>query len=72
MIDGLWGFNPALTALAVSVFFVQSPASVALAGSGAAATAVLSAGMVRRGPQRLRADAAGVAQPHARKPAGRG
>ena len=52
MIDGLWGFNPALTALAVSVFFVQSPASVALAGSGAAATAVLSAGMVRRGPQR--------------------
>jgi len=27
---GLWGFNPALTSLAVSVFFIQTPQSVAL------------------------------------------
>jgi urea transporter len=38
---GLWGYNSALTALAVSVFFVASPSSYALAGSGAAATALL-------------------------------
>jgi len=37
---GLWGFNPALTALAVSVFFVPGPASYALATGGAAATAL--------------------------------
>lgn len=42
---GLWGFNPALTALAVSVFFIESPASVGLAVGGAAATTALSAGM---------------------------
>lgn len=42
---GLWGFNPALTSLAVSVFFVQSPASFMLASGAASSTAVLFAGM---------------------------
>lgn len=41
---GLWGFNSALTALAVSVFFVPSPKSYALATGGAAATALAFAG----------------------------
>ena len=41
---GLWGFNPALTSLAVSVFFVPGAASYALATGGAAATAVLFGG----------------------------
>ena len=41
---GLWGFNPALTGLAVSVFFVPSMQSYALAGGSAAATAVLFGG----------------------------
>ena len=41
---GLWGFNPALTALAISVFFVPAAPSYALATGGAAATAVLFGG----------------------------
>lgn len=41
---GLWGFNPALTSLAVSVFFVPGAASYSLAAGGAAATAVLFGG----------------------------
>ena len=41
---GLWGFNPALTSLAVSVFFVNTPQAVALSGGSAAATAVLFGG----------------------------
>lgn len=44
--DGLWGFNPALTALSVSIFFVPTGAPyLALACGGAAATAVLTVGM---------------------------
>jgi len=38
---GLWGFNPALTSLAVSVFFVANPAMYALSAGGAVATAGL-------------------------------
>ena len=41
---GLWGFNPALTSLAVSVFFVPSMQSYALATGSAAATALLFGG----------------------------
>ena len=41
---GLWGFNPALTALAVSVFYVPAAPSYALATGGAAASAVLFGG----------------------------
>lgn len=41
---GLWGFNPALTSLAVAVFFVPTRESAALAVGGAAATAVAFAG----------------------------
>ena len=41
---GLWGFNPALTALSVSVFFVPGMPSYALATGGAAATAALFGG----------------------------
>ena len=41
---GLWGFNPALTSLAVSVFFVPGAPSYALATGGAAATAALFGG----------------------------
>ena len=41
---GLWGFNPALTSLAVSVFFVPSTPSYVLATGGAAATSVLFGG----------------------------
>ncbi|KAH8077527.1 translation initiation factor IF-2 [Aureococcus anophagefferens] len=37
--SGLWGFNSALTALSVAVFFEPSRASYALAGAGAASTA---------------------------------
>lgn len=37
---GLWGFNPALTSLAVAVFFTPTRQSAALAVGGAAATAV--------------------------------
>jgi len=43
--DGLWGFNPALTGLAVSVFFVPSGMTLLLVCGGAAATAVLTMGM---------------------------
>lgn len=44
--DGLWGFNPALTALAVSIFFVPlGSAYAALAVGGAFATAILTIGM---------------------------
>ena len=42
---GLWGFNSALTSLAVSVFFVASPASAALSAGGAATSAVLFGGL---------------------------
>jgi urea transporter len=42
---GLWSFNPALTSLAVSVFFVSSPATMALSIGGAATTTVLAAGI---------------------------
>ena len=42
---GLWSFNPALTSLAVSVFFVHSPATMALSVGGATATTVLAAGL---------------------------
>jgi len=42
---GLWGFNPALTSLAVSVFFVHSPTSMKLAAAGSTSTAVLFGGM---------------------------
>lgn len=41
IVMGLWGFNPALTSLAVSVFFVPSAPMYALAGSGALTTAIL-------------------------------
>lgn len=41
---GLWGFNPALTALAMSVFFVPSSQAVALGTGGAAVTAVAFGG----------------------------
>lgn len=41
---GLWGFNPALTSLAVSVFFVPGAPSYVLATGGAAATSVLFGG----------------------------
>lgn len=42
---GLWGFNPALTALAISVFYVPTPAAAALATGGAVATTALFGGM---------------------------
>eukprot|EP00320_Phaeocystis_rex_P021107 CAMPEP_0119084100 /NCGR_PEP_ID=MMETSP1178-20130426/128325_1 /TAXON_ID=33656 /ORGANISM="unid sp, Strain CCMP2000" /LENGTH=329 /DNA_ID=CAMNT_0007067033 /DNA_START=112 /DNA_END=1102 /DNA_ORIENTATION=- len=42
---GLWGFNSALTSLAVSVFYVSSPASVALSAAGAATSAVVFGGI---------------------------
>ena len=45
IVAGLWGFNPALTALAVSVFFVPNASSYALATGGAAATAMLFGGV---------------------------
>lgn len=45
--DGLWGFNPALTALAASVFFVPGRACALLAMGGALATALLAASMSR-------------------------
>ena len=38
---GLWGFNPALTSLAISVFFVPGLPSYTLAAIGSAGTAVL-------------------------------
>jgi len=40
--DGLWGYNPALTALAVSVFFVPGWQPLALATGGALATALVT------------------------------
>jgi len=40
--DGLWGYNPALTALAVSVFFVPGWPPLALATGGAAVTALVA------------------------------
>ncbi|KAH8096363.1 urea transporter [Aureococcus anophagefferens] len=45
VVHGLWGFNSALTALSVAVFFEPSRASYALAGAGAASTAVLFGGL---------------------------
>jgi len=41
---GLWGFNPSLTALAVSVFYVPSAGAAALATGGAVATAAVFGG----------------------------
>lgn len=38
---GLWGFNSALTSLGCGVFFVHSPATVALSAGGAAAASAL-------------------------------
>ncbi len=43
--SGLWSFNPALTSLAASVFFVHSAPTVALSVAGAAATAALFGGL---------------------------
>lgn len=43
--DGLWGFNPALTALSVSIFFVPLGAPyIALAAGGAVVTALATVG----------------------------
>lgn len=42
---GLWGFNSALTSLACGVFFVHSPAAMAVSVGGAAATAALFGAM---------------------------
>ena len=42
---GLWGFNPAPTALAVSVFFVPNASSYALATGGACATSLIFGGV---------------------------
>jgi urea transporter len=42
---GLWSYNPALTSLAVSVFFVPSPATLALSVGGAATTTALASGL---------------------------
>lgn len=38
---GLWGFNSALTSMAVGVFFVHSTPTIALSAGGAAATAAV-------------------------------
>eukprot|EP00747_Dinoflagellata_sp_TGD_P167708 gnl/TRDRNA2_/TRDRNA2_192632_c0_seq1.p1 gnl/TRDRNA2_/TRDRNA2_192632_c0~~gnl/TRDRNA2_/TRDRNA2_192632_c0_seq1.p1 ORF type:complete len:430 (-),score=52.80 gnl/TRDRNA2_/TRDRNA2_192632_c0_seq1:384-1673(-) len=45
IVMGLWGFNPALTSLAVSVFFVPTMNSLALSAGGAVSTAVMFGGM---------------------------
>lgn len=42
---GLWGFNSALTSMAVGTFFIHSPAAMVLSAGGAAATAALFGGM---------------------------
>jgi urea transporter len=42
---GLWGFNSALTSLGCGVFFVHSPAAMAVSVGGAAATAALFGAM---------------------------
>lgn len=43
--DGLWGFNPALTSLAISVFFTPTVGMHALSVGGAGASTVLASGM---------------------------
>ena len=43
--SGLWGYNPALTSLAVAVFFVPGQPSYTLAIFGAAGSALLFAGL---------------------------
>lgn len=45
VLHGLWGFNSALTALSVAVFFEPSRETYVLAGAGAAATAVVFGGL---------------------------
>ena len=45
IVAGLWGFNSALTALSVAVFFEPSRETYVLAGAGAAATAVVFGGI---------------------------
>eukprot|EP00934_Nitzschia_sp_Nitz4_P004965 Nitzschia sp. Nitz4//scaffold53_size117307//94941//95978//NITZ4_003780-RA/size117307-processed-gene-0.20-mRNA-1//1//CDS//3329554235//4955//frame0 len=42
---GLWGFNPALTSMAVGTFFVHSNPTMALSAGGAAATAAVFGAM---------------------------
>jgi urea transporter len=42
---GLWGFNSALTSMAVGTFFVHSTAAMALSAGGAGATAILFGAM---------------------------
>jgi urea transporter len=42
---GLWGYNSALTSMAVGVFFVNSTPAVALSAGGAAATAAVFGAM---------------------------
>ena len=42
---GLWGFNPALTSMAVGTFFVHSVPTMALSAGGAAATAAVFGAM---------------------------
>ena len=45
VLHGLWGFNSALTALSVAVFYEPSPQTYVLAGAGAAVTAVVFGGL---------------------------
>lgn len=45
VVHGLWGFNPALAALAVSIFFVPTGASAAFAGGAAVVSALCAAAM---------------------------
>ena len=45
ILHGLWGFNSALTALSVAVFYEPSRQTYVLAGAGAAATAVVFGGL---------------------------
>ena len=45
ILTGLWGFNSALTSMAVGVFFVPSSSSLLLSAGGAAATAAVFGAM---------------------------
>jgi len=45
ILHGLWGFNSALTALSVAVFYEPSRQAYVLAGAGAAVTAVVFGGL---------------------------
>jgi urea transporter len=42
---GLWGYNSALTSMAIGVFFVHSTPTLALSAGGAAATAAVFGAM---------------------------